>query len=111
MKWVMHMFPFKKKKQEQIILNPEDKRFCFHFYGKVQGVGFCFVCSQYALQYHLTGWVCNEKDGSVILQIQGCVDKIQQLIQQLHKDTYIRIESYDFKEIPVVKESGFVAKY
>lgn len=105
------MFPFKKKKHEECRINPDDKRYCFHFYGKVQGVGFRFVCCQYAIQYHLTGWVCNEEDGSVTLQIQGDPEKIRQLIQQLYKDTYIKINSYDFNEIPVVNESKFIAKY
>jgi len=41
------------------------------FYGDVQGVGFRFRAYHAATMYGCTGWVRNECDGSVIMEIQG----------------------------------------
>ncbi|MCX6995052.1 MAG: acylphosphatase [Chlamydiae bacterium] len=41
------------------------------FQGKVQNVGFRATIRRYALHYHLKGYVTNQKDGSVIVLVQG----------------------------------------
>ena len=45
------------------------KRIVFH--GRVQGVGFRYTAKYLAQSLGLTGWVRNEWDGTVTLEIQG----------------------------------------
>ena len=42
----------------------------YHVYGRVQGVGFRYTVTQAADALGLTGWVCNERDGSVTTELQ-----------------------------------------
>ena len=39
--------------------------------GRVQGVGFRYITSSIASKYHVTGWVRNEYDGSVEIEVPG----------------------------------------
>ena len=78
------------------------------FYGWVQGVGFRFRARHAADLYGCTGWVRNEYDGSVSMEIQGTEDRIDQVILAIERGTYVRIENMDVKTIPVVPdECGF----
>ena len=45
------------------------KRIVFH--GRVQGVGFRFTAKHLANSLGLTGWVQNEYDGTVLMEVQG----------------------------------------
>ena len=40
------------------------------FYGRVQGVGFRYHAKHAAAALGLTGWVRNEYDGSVMMEVQ-----------------------------------------
>ena len=42
----------------------------YQVYGRVQGVGFRYTVTQAANALGLTGWVCNERDGSVTTELQ-----------------------------------------
>ena len=65
----------------------------WHFTGSVQGVGFRYR-AQYAAQLlDLTGWVENEDDGSVTLEVQGDPDKFISLFAMIQKSDYIQITS------------------
>lgn len=78
------------------------------FYGQVQGVGFRYRARHAADHFACTGWVRNEYDGSVTMEIQGSADAIEQVLLSIERGTYIRIEDYRCKEIPVTDhESGF----
>lgn len=82
------------------------KRLVFH--GRVQGVGFRFTAIRYANGLGLTGWVKNQYDGTVLMEVQGRREKINKLLQFLYGDLYIRIDSIDEKEISVIEhDSGF----
>ena len=50
------------------------------FYGWVQGVGFRYRAQHAARMYSCTGWVKNEWDGSVTMEIQGTEENIDQVI-------------------------------
>ena len=41
------------------------------FHGRVQGVGFRYTAKYLAQSLGLTGWVENEFDGTVVMEIQG----------------------------------------
>ena len=72
------------------------------FQGYVQGVGFRYRARHAADLYGCTGWVKNEWDGSVTMEIQGEESQIDQVILAIERGRYILIENIAVKEIPVV---------
>lgn len=74
------------------------------FYGSVQGVGFRWRAKNAADHYSCTGWVRNEWDGSVSMEIQGTEEAIESVILAIEKGTFVRIENMDMKEIPIVED-------
>ena len=82
------------------------KRIVFH--GWVQGVGFRYRARNAAGLLGATGWVRNEYDGSVTMEIQGTEEQIDGVILAIERGRYVRIEKMDVKTIPVVPhEQGF----
>ncbi len=78
------------------------------FYGQVQGVGFRYRARHAADMCGCTGWVRNEYDGSVTMEIQGTEDQIDQVILAIERGTYVQIENLDVRSIPIVEEErGF----
>lgn len=77
------------------------------FHGRVQGVGFRYRAKYMAQSLGLTGWVRNEWDGSVSMEIQGREQLINKLLVGLNQDRYIRIDWMDSEEIPLKQERGF----
>ena len=78
------------------------------FTGSVQGVGFRYRVRHAAELYGCTGWVRNEYDGSVAMEIQGTEEQINQVILAVERGTFVRIENMDVRNIPVVEdERGF----
>ena len=78
------------------------------FYGWVQGVGFRYRARHAADLYSCTGWVKNEWDGSVTMEIQGEEEKIDRVILAIEAGRYVRIENMDSRMIPLVEgEHGF----
>ena len=69
--------------------------------GRVQGVGFRFFAQYQAMQYDLTGWVKNEDDGTVSLQVQGEEERVNRFITALHEgDRFINVKGIKKTEIP-----------
>ena len=78
------------------------------FHGFVQGVGFRYRARYAADMYGCTGWVRNEWDDTVSMEIQGEKEQINKVIEAIEKGTYIRIEKIDVERIHVVEhERGF----
>ena len=78
------------------------------FYGSVQGVGFRYRAKQAAGLVGCTGWVRNEWDGSVSMEIQGIESAIDQVILAIERGHYVHIENMDVKELdPLEEEQGF----
>lgn len=71
------------------------------FYGRVQGVGFRYYAVNKANQLGLTGWVKNLPDGSVEMEAQGAEAAIDELIRFLDSRTYIWIERFDARTVPL----------
>jgi acylphosphatase len=57
--------------------------------------------------YGCTGWVRNEYDGSVTMEIQGAEENIDHVILAIEAGRYVKIENMDSRMIPVVEERGF----
>ena len=78
------------------------------FYGWVQGVGFRYRARHAAELYGCTGWVRNEWDGSVTMEIQGTEAAIDKVILAIEAGRYVKIEYMDSRTIPLVAdEYGF----
>ena len=71
------------------------------FHGWVQGVGFRYRARHAASLYGCTGWVRNEWDGSVVMEIQGSEAAIDRVILAIKAGRYVRIEHMDSRPIPV----------
>ena len=72
----------------------------YRFYGCVQAVGFRWRAMQAAQRYGATGWVRNEYDGSVTMEIQGTAADIDAVVAALNNDDYIRIDRTESRELP-----------
>ena len=82
------------------------------FSGWVQGVGFRYRARHAAELLGATGWVRNEYDGSVTMEIQGTEEQIDGVIQAIERGRYVKIENMDVRTIPVVPhEQGFWTKW
>ena len=98
---VSHMLTKRKKVRKYI-----------RFYGQVQAVGFRWRAMQAAQLYGATGWVRNEYDDSVSMEIQGTERQIDDVIAALDRGSYIVIERMEVKKLePVEDEYGFRVKY
>ncbi len=71
------------------------------FTGWVQGVGFRWRARHAAELYGCTGWVQNEWDGSVTMEIQGTEENIDRVILAIEAGRYVKIENMDCREMPV----------
>lgn len=81
------------------------------FGGRVQGVGFRYRASYAARSLGITGWVRNEADGTVEMEVQGSEAQINRMLSMLNHDSYIRIEKMNTTDIPPKEqERGFRVK-
>ena len=82
------------------------------FSGWVQGVGFRYRARHAAELLGATGWVRNEDDGSVTMEIQGTEEQIDEVIRAIGRGRYVKIENMDVGTIPVIpNEQGFWTKW
>lgn len=81
--------------------------------GRVQGVGFRMFVQQTALKLLVTGWVKNESDGSVSMEIQAEPQVLDKLIATIKKGNgYSRVLEMTSEDLEVVKgENRFVITY
>ena len=78
------------------------------FFGRVQHVGFRYRARTAADYVGATGWVRNEYDGSVTMEIQGSEEDIDSVILMIEQGRYVQIENMITEELPVVEdERGF----
>lgn len=73
--------------------------------GRVQGVGFRFRTSHAAQALGLTGWVRNDPEGTVSMELQGEEELIYRLIPMLEQGSWVRIDEF---YIPVAVYAGVV---
>ena len=79
--------------------------------GSVQGVGFRYRMEYASSMVVTTGWVRNEPDGSVLLEIQGTEEQIDKVFIMVSQGTYVNIENMNVETIPLLEdEYGFRIK-
>ena len=87
-------------------------RYRYRLHGRVQGVGFRYKASHVADMYRLTGYVKNEYDDSVTLELQGKEEEIDMFFQLMSRDRYIVIDCMEKEKLPVDEHEGsFRVKY
>jgi len=73
------------------------------FYGWVQGVGFRYWAKHAADRYGATGWVRNNPDNTVTMEIQGTQEQIDQVIMALQNGRFISIDRMDVTSLSVIE--------
>ena len=67
-------------------------------------MGFRYKAKYLAKSMGLTGWVRNEMDGTVTLEIQGRPQLVDKLLYGLSHDSFIRIDWMDTKDLPLEED-------
>lgn len=73
------------------------------FTGRVQGVGFRYRAKHAADMYGATGWIINNPDGTVTMEVQGSEEQIDKVLIAIEKSLYIKINDMKAWDIPVIE--------
>ncbi len=77
--------------------------------GWVQGVGFRWRAQQAANLYGCTGWVRNEWDGSVTMELQGEEEQINRVLVAVQAGSYVQVEELEQWDVLLVPaEAAFL---
>jgi len=82
----------------------------FIFYGDVQGVGFRFSAFRFAKKLNLSGWIRNDKEGTVTLVCEGEEKNIKALIDYLKLMYKGNIEKIEEENQPLQNFKTFQIK-
>lgn len=74
----------------------------YRFYGRVQGVGFRYEAMGLASRLSLAGWVKNEHDGSVTIEIEGAPNYIDSFIMAMRAVPRFDITEIKMEELPLL---------
>lgn len=79
------------------------------YQGRVQGVGFRATTHSIAKRRAVSGWVRNEHDGSVCLEVQGEAPEVEALLGEVRAALARNIHREDRIDVPAHSgEAGFV---
>ncbi|MED9968808.1 MAG: acylphosphatase [Ruminococcus sp.] len=82
------------------------------FFGRVQGVGFRYTASYAANSCGVTGWVRNEYNGSVTMEIQGTEEQIYKTLSLINNGRYIQIDRTESRNLTCdPNERSFRVRY
>jgi len=86
---------------------------CYQIFirGRVQNVGFRYFAFKTARMLNLSGFVRNEPDGSVYIEIEGDEANVRSFIRALEKGpSWARVDQMDVSGIPLQQYSDFIVK-
>lgn len=87
------------------------KHYNIKIFGVVQGVFFRASVKEVAYQLTLTGFVCNEIDGSVYLEAEGEEQKLNELVKWCHHGpSKAKIEYIEVKKGVIKSFEDFIIK-
>lgn len=87
-------------------------RIRLNYQGRVQRVGFRARARDTAKLYEVTGWVRNEPDGTVLLEVQGTPHHVEMYLRDLGRRVSGLVEREVRAETRVFRhESGFEIVY
>ena len=73
----------------------------FRFSGLVQGVGFRYEAQRIASQLNLVGWVQNQRDGSVVVEIEGKANYIEAFLLSIKAVQRFDITEIQTEDLPI----------
>lgn len=73
----------------------------YSFSGRVQGVGFRYRARHAAKAVGATGWVRNERDGTVTMELQGTQAQLDRVLWTLYESRYIHVDGLDVRAVPL----------
>lgn len=82
------------------------KRFLVRYEGHVQGVGFRFNVIKQSAGLKVNGFVRNEPDGSVLMDVEGSLGDLENLLARVEAVMNENIEATDVTELPLAGQSG-----
>ncbi len=86
----------------------DSKTIELRIYGKVKGVWYRASTREKALQLGLSGYVMNKADGSVLAQVTGPEDSLEELIDWCHRGpAEAKVEEVRVTKIPLRRFEGF----
>lgn len=89
-------------------MNEKTIRMHLVFAGTVQGVGLRWRAMHAAQAAGCTGWVRNDRAGTVTMQLQGTRAQIDRVVEAVARGVYVRIDNISARPIPTEKdERGF----
>lgn len=84
----------------------------YRFYGRVQGVGFRYEAMRIASQLSLVGWVKNEYDGSVTVEIEGAPSYIDSFLLAMRAVPRFDMTEIKMEDLPLLgTETAFKLLY
>ena len=79
--------------------------------GRVQNVGFRYFTFKTARMLKLSGFVRNEMDGSVYIEVEGNESNVNEFIKEVRKGpSWARVDQVDVNICPVQNFSEFYVK-
>ncbi|MCD8131065.1 MAG: acylphosphatase [Lachnospiraceae bacterium] len=80
--------------------------------GRVQGVGFRYTAARVAEKYGLTGWVRNNHDETVEMEVQGPKELVDTYIRRVQlSSVWMKIEHVEESDMDVINEEGFHVRF
>ena len=72
------------------------------FEGRVQGVGFRYTCKDLAKGYEVVGTVENRADGTVLLEVMGAAEEVEDFIKAIAEESSLarNIKGMHVRNIP-----------
>lgn len=87
------------------------ERWSLRLWGKVQGVNLRWQVQEHALQNELTGWIKNESDGSVLIELQGQPNSLNDFLKWLEtRARFVNVGMLQTNKISTIMESEFVIR-
>lgn len=87
------------------------ERWSLRLWGQVQGVNLRWQVQEYALQNNLTGWIKNEKDGSVLIELQGPKINLNDFVKWLQtRARFVKVGTMQTNKLNTMPDNEFVIK-
>ncbi len=82
------------------------KRYLVRYEGRVQGVGFRFNAVRQSTGLSVNGFVFNQPDGSVLMDVEGNALDVKHLLTRIEAEMRGNIEAVQIDEQPLVGNTG-----
>lgn len=89
-----------------------NRQYNIRVFGRVQGVGFRYTARKRARELNLKGWVENQNDGTVMIEVQGEEEMCKEFIQWCRLGPgYSWVEKIEIRDKEPEQMSKFHVRY